>query len=380
MKIFQNWQRTTTSTHYIPAIDGLRFFAIAAVVLFHIENLLYMDKRVIVYSLFGKKILHQFLNLGSFGVQLFFMISGFMLILPFASAHLEQKPLPILRKYYLRRLTRLSPPYLLLSIILFALPVAMHKIAWTEVALPFLATITYTNTVFFPESLPLYNPVTWSLEVEMQFYLVLPVLAIIFRISPQYRRVLLLASILLLTFAESYFGRSFLLIVNYLPYFLLGFLLADFYLFRPVFYISNKIMGLGILSFIWLFWHVHAQETAFYFMISTKINLLFCCFTVGYIALFHSFWQRIFSFKPFTIIGGMCYSIYLLHAVIISISGKRILGILNFSPYYILNFFIYTVFFVLVIAFFSVLYFKMIEQPCMQNDWYKFKNIDKRSK
>ena len=55
------------------------------------------------------------------GVELFFVISGFILGLPFAAHYLKGAAPVSLRKYYLRRLTRLEPPYIVALLVLFIL-------------------------------------------------------------------------------------------------------------------------------------------------------------------------------------------------------------------------------------------------------------------
>jgi peptidoglycan/LPS O-acetylase OafA/YrhL len=78
-----SFKRITSSGNFIKEIDGLRFIAILSVILFHISNYLiathneiYPDARFF----YLKKILKS----GSLGVPLFFIISGFILAMPFA--------------------------------------------------------------------------------------------------------------------------------------------------------------------------------------------------------------------------------------------------------------------------------------------------------
>ena len=54
------------------------------------------------------------------GVPLFFAISGMILGLPFARYWLLQGPKVSLRRYFLRRVTRLEPPYIASMLLLFA--------------------------------------------------------------------------------------------------------------------------------------------------------------------------------------------------------------------------------------------------------------------
>ena len=113
--------RETSSGRFIPEMDGLRFAAIAMVVLFHLNG--YLTAKSAPYTLASPKSdwLYQAASVGFHGVELFFVISGFILGLPFAAHHLKGASSVSLRKYYLRRLTRLEPPYLVTLIGLFVL-------------------------------------------------------------------------------------------------------------------------------------------------------------------------------------------------------------------------------------------------------------------
>ena len=54
-------------------------------------------------------------------MPLFFAISGFILALPFAEHYLSGAPRPTLGRYYVRRVTRIEPPYVINLTILLAL-------------------------------------------------------------------------------------------------------------------------------------------------------------------------------------------------------------------------------------------------------------------
>jgi peptidoglycan/LPS O-acetylase OafA/YrhL len=77
--------------------------------------------------------------------------------------------------------------------------------------------------------------VAWSLEIEVQFYLLVPVLTLLFAIRDRLlRRSILCGSILVTLALQALFlhgnPRANLSIAAYLQFFLLGFLLADFFL------------------------------------------------------------------------------------------------------------------------------------------------------
>src|SRR2546423_12695939 len=89
-----NLRRKTTTGRYIPEMDGMRFIAIMLVLVYHATLPMQALAR-------GAPIQHPFgaviadvshwhlwdhvLNQGQFGVHLFFILSGFILALPFVS-------------------------------------------------------------------------------------------------------------------------------------------------------------------------------------------------------------------------------------------------------------------------------------------------------
>src|SRR5262245_10743057 len=77
-----------------------------------------------------------FIAQGRYGVQLFFIISGFILALPFAAERLAGARPVRLKAFYLRRLTRLEPPYFLVLTIFFLLGSTTHLgklwLIWTD--------------------------------------------------------------------------------------------------------------------------------------------------------------------------------------------------------------------------------------------------------
>jgi peptidoglycan/LPS O-acetylase OafA/YrhL len=121
--IFFRLRRTTSSNSFIPEIDGLRFLAISLVVFLH-TYLFIIDKTpfVLKYSV-GDYWLKLILLNGSRGVLLFFVISGFILAMPFAKHYITAGQPVSLKKFYLKRLTRLEPPYIISTLLCKAVPV-----------------------------------------------------------------------------------------------------------------------------------------------------------------------------------------------------------------------------------------------------------------
>src|SRR6185312_6978064 len=169
--------RHTTSGHFIPEIDGLRFASIALVVAFHLFGYTLAKSTGAQLATPADRVVSVLGATGHYGVQLFFVISGFVLALPFARHYLLGEPAPRLRAYYLRRLTRLEPPYFIAMIAVFAFGVMYFGQSPRALAPHLAASLVYAHNLLYGVGSTL-NIVAWSLEIEVQFYVLAPLLAV----------------------------------------------------------------------------------------------------------------------------------------------------------------------------------------------------------
>ncbi len=158
---------------YIRSLDGLRGIAVLLVVLFH----------------FG------YVNVGWIGVQIFFVLSGFLItgIL----LHDADRPLKAyLKRFYTRRVLRIFPLYYgYLALVAAAFLLTGHPRLFGQFW-PYLATYTYNFTQLRPHwDHSWFFTHLWSLSVEEQFYLLWPLL--VFLLPRRRLRVALLAMIVL---------------------------------------------------------------------------------------------------------------------------------------------------------------------------------------
>jgi hypothetical protein len=110
---------------------------------------------------------------GDFGVGMFFVLSGFLLSLPFWSRYLRQQPMPSLKVYFARRLARIVPAYYLcVAILVLALGLYTSKWELLSIATMF----TFTNSLIAGMYKPDWNDPLWSIPIEIHFYLYLPLL------------------------------------------------------------------------------------------------------------------------------------------------------------------------------------------------------------
>ena len=160
-------------------LEGLRGLAAAAVLLSHV--FLYASPDGGRYDLGGFGVLPRMS--GTAGVVLFFTLSGFLLYRPFASAIIGGGPTPRRSRYFRNRLLRIAPGYwfallgaglVLRTTYLPALEVDGRSLASDPGVL--LANLLLLQS-YNPSTLVTGIGPSWSLCVEVVFYLVLPVLA-----------------------------------------------------------------------------------------------------------------------------------------------------------------------------------------------------------
>ena len=112
------------------------------------------------------------------------LLSGFLLYLPYARQRLTGEPAPGFRRFYGNRLARIVPSYLL-SVLLILFLIALPGGAYRDAAASnkdILTHLTFTFT-FFRDTY-LYTPLNgalWTVAIEMQFYLIFPVLVLAMR-------------------------------------------------------------------------------------------------------------------------------------------------------------------------------------------------------
>ena len=98
------------SRDYVASLTGLRGIAALFVFVFHYGSFNPGIRLDLTVSYIGKAL--QFpLGFGFAGVDLFFVLSGFLLTLPFARATLTRSAHKPLRQYYQRRILRVFPAY-----------------------------------------------------------------------------------------------------------------------------------------------------------------------------------------------------------------------------------------------------------------------------
>jgi peptidoglycan/LPS O-acetylase OafA/YrhL len=368
-------RRVTTSGRYVPQVDGIRFVAIASVFLFHVTRLLYDDYEVHAPVPFGSAppadVGMRFLREGRFGVMVFFALSGFILALPFVSARLGGGRPVSLRAYVLRRVTRIEPPYLVA--LLLAAALAATTDAWgpsTGVAERLSAGAWYGHTLLY--GVPnLLNPPFWTLEIEVQFYVLMPVLAVVcFRGDrARTRRAAVAAAAVALTVLQASLGarlgpgHPLGILPSYLQWFLIGFLVADVFVvdWRSVPRTSGAWDVVSLVGWP-LFFFLGANEDAVTYVVLPWLLLPL------FVAAFRGRrTSRALGNRWVATIGGMTYSIYLVHAPVIELLGRQTTQL--FDTYSTATVLIQAALLAPAVVAAGLVFFVAVERPCMRPRW-----------
>lgn len=154
----------------IAVLDGVRALAFLIVLILHMGN---MTSALGLWQQRQMPFVAALVNAGFSGVTLFFVLSGFLLFLPYAQALLFSKPWPSAKIFYMRRIFRIFPMYYfsLLLILLIGHRDYFAPSAWGKLW-PFL-----TFTMGFWASQPIDGPY-WTLAIEFQYYVLLPLIAL----------------------------------------------------------------------------------------------------------------------------------------------------------------------------------------------------------
>jgi peptidoglycan/LPS O-acetylase OafA/YrhL len=362
-RLLAPFQRITSSGRFIPEIDGFRFIAILSVFIFHLAGTVATNSPSGQLSTILSGPLKQIANTLDIGVPLFFVISGFILGLPFAEAALKQQKQISLRKYLLRRLTRLEPPYVLCLLISLMIKVGSGR--GFLVYLPhLLASMLYSHSAIFGYQSTI-TAVAWSLEIEVQFYILVPVITSVFLVAKAGMRRTILCILIAAATAVSELvnasPRLRLSLLGFAPFFLIGLLLTDLYLSsrRSNSWRWDLLSFLGWPLLIMLRWKAPVASA---WIAPWLILALYAAGVSGILI------RRLLVHPIVTTIGGMCYSIYLLHNQLIYGFALVTRSVLPSSPYALRLVTQFLIIFPAVLAVTAV-YFVAIERPCMRPDW-----------
>lgn len=355
--------RKTSSGKFIPFVDGLRFLAIMPVIIQHSSERLFKYNPSVTVSAGLEQQAEFLISRGAIGVIIFFTLSGFILSLPFAG---KNKPFSY-KQYVVRRLTRLEPPFVFWMTCLALVFLFQSGLPLAAVVEHWLASIFYVHTISYG-AFSIINPVAWSLEVEIQYYLIAPFLALLYfgQTNMKFRRALLIAFIMLFLICQHASGWHLFpvkaSILGHLQHFLIGMLLADLY--------QNNTEWLSRKHYIWdivapvsflLMAYTWTEELGKTLVMNVALFSLFIAAMKGKI------FPAMLSLKWITVIGGMCYTIYLIHLPLLEMLYSFI-GDFGQSTAWSVQLSISLLIALPLVLLSSMIGFKLIEQPFMKKN------------
>jgi peptidoglycan/LPS O-acetylase OafA/YrhL len=316
----------------VAGLDALRSLAIVSVIAYHLH----------VFHDLGAlpKWLENTLQQGWMGVDLFFVLSGFLIGAQFLRPYTLART-PALWPFYRDRIFRILPAYFSILALYLFVPL------WRETGQmsPAWKFLTMTENIFPDEVMNRAFSHAWSLCVEMHFYLIFPVVVLLMMRRPSWQKTAFLASGLALLGlairACAFFacvqplmqtgrpyGYDFMAFLYYPTYshcdgLLMGVLLAVLMLFRPALWSALTQRGLECLlagtillgvSF-WIFaskWHPTTPSGIFGTIAGPLVQsvamglLLIASVASGRIA-------RLFKIPGCGTISTLAYTLYLVH-------------------------------------------------------------------
>ena len=351
---------------YRPEIDGLRAIAVGAVILYHAQ-----------ITIFGS----QFSKGGFIGVDIFFVISGY-LITSIILKELVTTGSFSFKHFYERRIRRILPA--LLFVMLVSLPFAWMYLLPSNLidfSKSILFSLGFSSNFYFHYSGQVYGATdgllkpflhTWSLSVEEQFYILFPiVLLITFKYFRKYLiYVLIIGFIISLGLAEwtsrNYPSASFYFLHARIWELIAGSILAYFEIIkghRSKNQLLNLILptiGLLLIGYSIIFFDDNIFHPSFY----TLFPIIGVCLIIWF-SNKDELITKILSTKLFVGVGLISYSLYLWHYPIFAFARTTHVFKDNFIKELSAG---------LIILFLSILTYYLFERPA-RNKKNKFKVI-----
>lgn len=329
----------------IPQLDGLRGIAIGIVVLHHY---IYQFRPPMPDTL--SAILFPITEVGWSGVDLFFVLSGFLIGGILVDAKESEN---YFSTFYIRRAFRILPLYLVLvfvGILLVTLGshgvqavkgLSFHPATWVYY-------LTFTQNFYFashPDTIS-YLQVTWSLAVEEQFYLTLPLL-----VRKLSKDKLLAVAVGMVLFVCAL--RSVLYwqgIINAMQSYVLPFCRFDSLfigvacalLLRNQKWHSRFQQHPGLLisatiltgcAFILMDHHLWTKNLLLHTVGFTVIGLFYACLMMLVLVYPQGVLSRAFRYVPLMRLGTISYCVYLIHGPVMVIMDSLLRLVLGLSEF-----------------------------------------------
>lgn len=312
-----------TGATRLDVIDGLRGIAILIVIYQHAFSTYFINY---LKSFTGAQHIYALGN-GWMGVGFFFVLSGFVLALPYFSGSRNIQDPGAVQLYLAHRAKRLLPLFIFMAVVSFAF--YLHKgdnDAQKSMLMAVSSASMFSTTYFFPR----INGPFWSLLVEIYFSAALPIILIsIMKFGIKRTAIFIIIIAIAIRIPGSYFDFVSIHINPVKDFFIAR---ADDFIAGMVvcyLYINKKIphkpviffiAGISLIFLASTIWDLREQELIPKFISAFANNFS----SIGFSLLVVSALQArglaslILSAWPLRIFGAMCFSIYCWHGLLIN--------------------------------------------------------------
>lgn len=353
---------------YRPEIDVLRAIAVFAVIIYHAN-----------ITLFNTQIIKG----GFIGVDIFFVISGY-LIAAIILNEIKTTNNFSFKIFYEQRIRRILP--LIFIVIIFSLPFSYFFLlpnSFKEYCKSIISSIFFFSNYYYYFSGNIYGAVsswlkpflhTWSLSVEIQFYILFPIFLLL--VAKLFKKIeftiiifIIISLLIAIYLSKSYPSFNFYFIFSRFFEFFLGSLAAllelnkRFVKIKSSKFISNTltIFGFLLIFYALIYFNDHMLLPSFKTFIP-----IFGIFLIIFFYNNNKLFNKIITNKLFIFFGLISYSLYLWHFPIFSF--LRIIEL--FPEKNLLK--ILLIFLILII---SIISFYLIEKPFRNKKIISLKNL-----
>lgn len=334
----RNKSRQRSIPGYLSALDGLRAVSLILIVMFHSwqQSWIFLNLRLGPNTYFPNFVVFQ--RYGYVAIDTFFVLSGFCLFYPIARDIFGERRFRGWKDFYIKRARRIYPAYVLMLLLLLIFP-ALSWVTNTisdprELAKHFLSHLFFVHN-FSESTLGSTISTAWTMSIEVQFYVLFPLLCIPFRKWPVRTFLAMCAAavglrLVLLSCADLSRMVNQAIVFSYFDVFGCGMLSAYFVVWarnrmrnlerlKPLMTLMSAACIAGGLGY--MFWlrgmsvpyGVSNADVYFRFL----YRGIFAALMAGFLftACFsHDFWQKkIWGNRFFVFLSSISYTVYLWH-------------------------------------------------------------------
>lgn len=355
---------------YFDGLDVIRGSAIIMVLWWHLVVCITPEANL---PLFIRKIL-DYSGITWSGVDLFFVLSGFLITNILLNAKVRHDGIFFFINFFVRRFFRIFPAYLLLLLLFISFKyLNIHTLVNnSDLSHPIFSYFLFIQNFYMSEFGfgPYFLGATWSLAIEEQFYLFLPIFVYFFsnrQLAIFFIFGILLAPIFRFFYLNTVLG-SFVLLPSRMDSLFVGGAIALFYFNNYFNFSINTIMRTMIISFVLLIptfvyfkWKLNLQIGSP--LIHSLLSYIYGIVILYVVSQNFSLQNRYLKYM-FNFFAKLSYPIYLFHEVILSLFHQFIFHLKPENKD--LNSMVITIVSLIITILVSYVVHKLVEKPIIQ--------------